>query len=92
MTETKRTKTNGVSRPEKLWQRNLYTKTGLPDNYTPADCFLAAIERNKNPRVYELAEVEVAAGSVAMQICAVVLFYLAYTSLKVIYFFLPARK
>ena len=32
------------------WVKNLYTKTGLPDNFTPGDCFLAAIQRNKNVR------------------------------------------
>ena len=74
---------NGVSNPERLWQKNLYTKTGLPDNYTPENQFLAAIERNKHQRKYEIGEVRDAAARVALQMCAVYLFYLAYFSVKV---------
>jgi phosphatidylinositol glycan class C protein len=65
----------------KSWVRNLYTKTGLPDNYTPDDCFLAAIQRNKNVHRYTFAQCLVVACQVNLQLCAVLLFALAYSCL-----------
>ena len=63
------------------WVKNLYTKTGLPDNYTPDDCFLAAIQRNKNVRGHTFSECLVAACQVNMQLCAVFIFAVAYVFL-----------
>jgi len=63
------------------WVKNLYTKTGLPDNYTPEDCFLDAIQRNKNVRGHTFWECLVAACQVNMQLCAVLVFAAAYVFL-----------
>ena len=32
----------------KIWKKVLYEQNPFPDNYTPDECFLAAIEKNKN--------------------------------------------
>ena len=63
------------------WVKNLYTKTGLPDNFTPGDCFLAAIQRNKNVRGHTFWECLVAACQVNMQLCSVLIFSVAYVFL-----------
>ena len=56
------------------WQRNLYTATRRPDNYTPDDCFLAAIERNKNVNKYAMGQCVPNACQVSLQLCSVTLF------------------
>ena len=38
------------------WRKVLFEKNGFPDNYTPEESFLAAIERNKNLRTYSKRE------------------------------------
>lgn len=63
------------------WVKNLYTKTGLADNFTPGDCFLAAIQRNKNVRGHTFSECLEAACQVNMQLCAVLIFAVAYVFL-----------
>jgi len=45
--------TNGRT---KQWRKVLYENGGYPDNYTPPESFLAAIERNKNLRLYTKRE------------------------------------
>lgn len=64
------------------WSRNLYEKTDFPDNYTPDDCFLAAIERNKNLNKYSLHESIACASQVSLQFSSVILFYSSYIYLN----------
>lgn len=64
------------------WRRNLYEKTGLPDNFTPEDCFLAAIQRNKHVGRHSFGRCVANACPVALQTAAVVLFYVSYVSLQ----------
>ena len=64
------------------WRRNLYEKTGLPDNFTPDDCFLAAIRRNQNVRRYSLRQCLPKACLVSLQASAVVAFYACYSGLS----------
>ena len=45
--------TNGKT---KRWKKILYEDSGYPDNFTPEESFLAAIEKNKNVRLYEFQE------------------------------------
>ncbi len=77
---------NGVSLPEgdwpRRWRRNLYEKTGLPDNYTPDDCFLAAIRRNRDVRRYTLRQCLPQACLVSQQISSAVAFYSCYAGLS----------
>ncbi len=63
------------------WARNLYTKTGLPDNETPKECFLDAIQKNKNVRQYAFCECALAACQVSLQLCAVLVFVVSYLGL-----------
>ena len=64
---------NGL-RGASCWRRDLYSASPHPDNYTPDDCFLAAIERNKNVNKFSLAQCVPNACQVALQLCAVALF------------------
>ncbi|TRY72992.1 hypothetical protein TCAL_05547 [Tigriopus californicus] len=64
------------------WSRNLYEKTDYPDTYTPDDCFLAAIHRNKNLNKYTLHESVACASQVTLQFSSVILFYSGYIYLK----------
>ena len=73
--------TSKMKEGKEKWVKNLYTKTGLPDNFTPDDCFLAAIQRNKNVRGHTFSECLVAACQVNMQLCAVFIFAVAYVFL-----------
>ncbi len=49
-------KKNGFSYKDpasgKTWKKVLYEQNPFPDNYTPDECFLAAIEKNKNLHKY----------------------------------------
>ena len=49
-------KKNGFSYQDpatgKTWKKVLYEQNPFPDNYTPDECFLAAIEKNKNLHKY----------------------------------------
>ena len=63
------------------WKRNLFEKTGLPDNYTPDDCFLAAIQRNKNVVKHSLSQCILSACQVSLQLNALFLFLFAYLCL-----------
>lgn len=38
------------------WSKILYSTQGFPDNYTPPESFLAAIQRNKDLKVYSVAD------------------------------------
>ena len=66
---------------ESLWQRNLFQKTGLDDNYTPEHCFLAAIQRNKNVVKHTLGQCILSACQVSLQLNSLFLFLLSYVSL-----------
>ena len=64
-----------------VWRRNLYEKTGLPDNFAPDNSFLAAIQRNKNVRRWSFAECLIASSHVTLQICAALNFIYCYIHL-----------
>jgi len=63
------------------WRRNLYEDTGLPDNYTPDDCFLDAIQRNRDLPRHAFAKCVCAAARVSLQMAAMALFVLAYVAM-----------
>lgn len=70
-----------MSSPD-MWRKVLYLKTGLPDNYTPKHCFLAAIQRNKNVRLYTKEECFKGAAVVGRQISLVIIFWSLYVYLS----------
>ena len=74
-------KSSNKAKASSSWQRNLYTATRHPDNFTPDDCFLAAIERNKNVNKYSLAQCVPSACQVSLQLCAVMLFQVRQCSI-----------
>eukprot|EP00090_Calanus_glacialis_P036575 TRINITY_DN6250_c0_g1_i1.p1 TRINITY_DN6250_c0_g1~~TRINITY_DN6250_c0_g1_i1.p1 ORF type:complete len:284 (-),score=87.04 TRINITY_DN6250_c0_g1_i1:37-888(-) len=66
----------------KKWRKTLYEDNGYPDNYTPPEYFLAAIERNKNLRVYSLWECFSGAAGVGQELSVVIIFWCCYKFLK----------
>jgi len=64
------------------WKKILYEDNGHPDNFTPKECFLAAIEKNKNIRVYNLFECFNGAATVGTEVSLVVIFWCGYYSLE----------
>ena len=64
------------------WKKTLYEDSGYPDNYTPPECFLAAIEKNKNLVVYSLWECFSGAARVGQELSVVTIFWCCYTFLK----------
>lgn len=60
--------------------RNLYEKTGLPDNVSPSPGD-RALERNKHISVYPLHICIANASQVALQLCSVILFWSTYECL-----------
>ncbi len=73
----------GIAGSQRLrWRRNLYEKTGLPDNYAPDDCFLAAIRRNRDVCRYRFGQCAPMACLVSLQVSAAVAFYAAYSALS----------
>lgn len=65
----------------KKWKKILYEDNGYPDNFTPNECFLAAIEKNKNVRLYTLFECFRGAAEVGKEMSLVVIFWCCYSSL-----------
>lgn len=63
------------------WKKILYEDNGYPDNFTPKECFLAAIEKNKNIRVYNRLECFNGAAIVGTEVSLVVIFWCGYNSL-----------
>ena len=66
----------------KKWRKTLYEDSGYPDNYTPPEYFLAAIERNKNLRAYSLWECFSGAAGVGQELSVVIIFWCCYKFLK----------
>ena len=66
----------------KKWRKTLYEDNGYPDNYTPPESFLAAIEKNKNLRVYSLWECFSGAAEVGKELSVVIIFWCCYKFLK----------
>ena len=66
----------------KSWKKVLYEDNGYPDNYTPTEYFLAAIEKNKNLVVYSLRECFCGAAMVGKEISIVIIFWCCYSALK----------
>jgi len=58
------------------WRKVLYEDSqGYKDNFTPNESFLAAIEKNKNLRLYSLAECLAGAAEVGKEVCSVLVFW-----------------
>jgi len=66
----------------KRWKKVLYEDNGYPDNYTPPEYFLAAIEKNKNLVVYSLWDCLCGAAKVGKEISIVLIFWCGYSALK----------
>lgn len=66
----------------KRWQKCLYKTSGFPDNFTPEESFLAAIEKNKNIRLYTLQECLNGAAVVGQSVSVVLIFWSLYEFLK----------
>lgn len=71
--------TNGKT---KRWKKILYEDSGYPDNFTPEESFLAAIEKNKNVRLYEFQECLLGAAVVGQELSVVLIFWSLYECLK----------
>lgn len=65
----------------RIWKKVLYEQNPFPDNFTPDECFLAAIERNKNLHSYTFTQCLQGSCQVALQACAVILFGTIYNFL-----------
>merc|ERR1711892_799740 len=65
----------------KRWRKILYEENGFPDNYTPKESFLAAIERNKNIQLYTKWECFCGAAVVGKEVSLVIIFWCCYCSL-----------
>ena len=64
------------------WKKTLYEDSGYPDNYTPPEYFLAAIEKNKDLRLYSLWECFSGAVEVGQELSVVTIFCCCYSFLK----------
>ncbi len=51
-----------------VWRKVLYERGKFPDNYTPDQCFLAAIERNKNLHKYTFRQCLLGASQVKIHV------------------------
>lgn len=66
----------------KIWKKVLFHRSGaFPDNFTPDECFLAAIKRNQNLHNYTLRQCFLGASQVALQMSMVLFFVMAYVAL-----------
>ncbi len=63
------------------WEKVLYKKHGLPDNYTDAK-FLQDFRRNANVKQVSFATAVWGAGRVSTQICLVVIFWCCFLLLE----------
>ena len=66
----------------KKWKKTLYEDSTYPDNYTPPECFLAAIEKNKDLRLYSLWECFSGAAEDGQELSVVTIFCCCYSFLK----------
>jgi len=74
-----------------VWKKILYERSGLPDNYTPKESFLAAMERNKDLRVYGRRECLAGASLLGRELSLLITFwslYLYLRCLEILYQFL----
>lgn len=53
----------------KQWRKVLYERGTFPDNYTPAEFFLAAIKKNKNLYEYTFQQCLQGASQVTQLFC-----------------------
>jgi len=61
------------------WRKVLYEDNqGFEDNFTPSGSFLAAIERNRDVRLYSRGECLQGAAGVAREVCRVVVLWSTY--------------
>jgi hypothetical protein len=65
-----------------VWKKTLYERTGLPDNYTPKESFLAAIQRNKGLRLYSRTECLQGASVLGRELSLVFTFWSLYLYLR----------
>jgi len=66
----------------KKWKKCLYENYGFPDNYTPEESFLAAMQRNKNVRLYNKTECLQGGAVVGREVSIVVTFWSLYLYLS----------
>jgi len=65
-----------------IWQKVLFHRPRtFPDNFTPDECFLAAIKRNQNLHKYTLQQCFLGATQVGLQMSMVLFFVMAYVAL-----------
>jgi len=66
-----------------VWQKVLFRRpNNFPDNFTPDECFLAAIKRNQNLHKYTFRQCFQGACQVALQMSMVLFFSMAYVALN----------
>jgi len=65
-----------------VWRKTLYERTGLADNYTPPESFLAAIQRNKDLRLYSRGECLGGAAVLGRELSLVITFWSLYHYLR----------
>ncbi|XP_054724061.1 phosphatidylinositol N-acetylglucosaminyltransferase subunit C-like [Uloborus diversus] len=65
----------------KKWQKILYDKQGVPDNYVDPT-FLSDLKKNVNLRKYSMSEAVIGVLPVTHEICCTVLFVLTFIFLK----------
>jgi len=64
-----------------VWQKVLFHRpNNFPDNFTPDECFLAAIKRNQNLHKYTFQQCFLGACQVALQMSMVLFFTMAYVA------------
>ena len=64
------------------WKKTVYEDSGYPDNYTLPEYFLAAIEKNKDLRLYSLWECFSGAAEVGQELSVVTILCCCYSFLK----------
>ena len=67
---------------QRPWRKVLYDNAGYPDNFTPAECFLAARTFNQNLVLYTWTQCLTGAARLATQISDVIIFCCFYNHLK----------
>lgn len=65
-----------------VWKKTLYERTGLADNYTPKESFLAAIQRNKDLRLYSRTECLQGASVLGREVSLLITFWSLYMYLS----------
>jgi hypothetical protein len=73
-----------------VWTKKLYERSGLPDNYTPKESFLAAIERNKDLRLYSRRECLQGASLLGREVSLLITFWSLYLYLRYLLYTVPS--